>query len=80
MSSSSTINLILPMSVSFAFSLEFITNVSREILPLHWTKEKSGALEGKLFAWKFEEFIFDVLPFAKTCETLVFPREETFAP
>lgn len=64
----------------FCFSLEFITNVSREILPLHWTKKRAAALEGKLFAWKFEEFIFDVLPFAKTCETLVFPREETFAP
>lgn len=65
----------------FCFSLEFISRVSHEVLPLHWTKKKATALGDKThFAWKFEEFIFDVLPFAKTCEVLIFPREETFAP
>ena len=31
-------------------------------------------------AWKFEEFIFDVLPLAQSVHALLFPRSECFAP
>jgi UDP-N-acetylglucosamine/UDP-N-acetylgalactosamine diphosphorylase len=31
-------------------------------------------------AWKFERFIFDILPFANTVKVLVYPREICFAP
>ncbi len=34
----------------------------------------------KPIAWKFEKFIFDLLPFAKNVKAIVYPRHECFAP
>jgi UDP-N-acetylglucosamine/UDP-N-acetylgalactosamine diphosphorylase len=56
--------------------------------PTHFTKKsvKEMNREGKSVvaqranAWKFEEFIFDALPFATTAQALLFPRESCFAP
>jgi len=62
------------------FSIPFIKKVANQDLPLHKAK-KEAALDGKkILAWKFEEFIFDALPFADHVHALLYPRELTFAP
>lgn len=72
----------------YSFSLSFIERVSQALLPLHRAKKavkmllENGEEETPTEpnAWKFEEFIFDALPLAKSCEALLYPRELTFAP
>jgi len=72
----------------FAFSMDFIKKVSVEPLPLHPAKKAVHFLsrEGKTElsetpnAWKFEEFIFDVLPLAMRCSALEYERGACFAP
>lgn len=34
----------------------------------------------KTMAWKFEKFVFDVLPYAKKVRAILYPREQCFAP
>jgi UDP-N-acetylglucosamine/UDP-N-acetylgalactosamine diphosphorylase len=71
-----------------SFSMPFIKKASLCQLPLHSAKKSVNALDeqGKVFfpeqpnAWKFEEFIFDVLPFANKVKTILCPRELCFAP
>lgn len=72
----------------FSFSMSFIRKVAETSLPLHLAFKAVPALgeDGKPHrpekpnAYKFERFIFDVLPHADKVETLVYPREECFAP
>jgi len=72
----------------FCFSLSFIEKTAGFTLPLHAAKKavkRWTAATGTVFpeepnAWKFEEFIFDLLPFGKKVSALVYPREECFAP
>ncbi|HXW60164.1 MAG TPA: UTP--glucose-1-phosphate uridylyltransferase, partial [Myxococcota bacterium] len=72
----------------FAFSLSFMKKAAHFELPIHFVKKavKYFDSSGKTFfpkepnAFKFEEFIFDVLPFAETCKVLIYPRERCFAP
>ena len=73
-----------------SFSASFVKTASEqyEKMPLHLAHKAAKYLnrEGETVvakepnAWKFERFIFDVLPFANQIETLVYPREECFAP
>ncbi len=59
----------------FSVNMEFIRslNLGQNLeIPLH--------LAFKSMAWKFEKFIFDVLPKANTVSGLLCPREECFAP
>jgi len=72
----------------FCFSMPFIQHVSQQELPLHLAKKtvseinSAGAiiLPEEPNAWKFEEFIFDLLPFAEHVRTILFPRALCFAP
>lgn len=72
----------------FSFDFAFIQKISSVELPMHCMKKSAPMInaEGKTIfpkspnAWKFERFIFDVLPFAKRVSTLLYPREECFAP
>lgn len=72
----------------YSFSMPFIQRVSGALLPLHkakkavkqWMESGEEKIPDKENAWKFEAFIFDVLPFAESCEALLYPRETTFAP
>jgi UDP-N-acetylglucosamine/UDP-N-acetylgalactosamine diphosphorylase len=73
----------------FSFSLPFISHVATQALPLHRAKKavKVLDLEGQCShvpdrpnAWKFEEFIFDALLFARHAQILLYPRALTFAP
>ncbi len=64
----------------FCFSLPFAERVALEELPLHLAHKKVKSIEGEIMGWKFETFIFDVLPLAKKVTALVYPRERCFAP
>jgi len=74
----------------FSFKMDFVREVAMNYdqLPFHkaWKAVKYLTPEGKTkmadkpMAWKFEKFIFDVLPFARSIKALLYPREECFAP
>lgn len=63
----------------FCLNMDFIQLVPNIKLPLHCSlKAINGQVDHKV--WKFERFIFDILPHAKKVSALLFPREECFAP
>jgi len=70
------------------FSLAFLKKEARKAMPLHRAHKKIPfiAEDGKPVkpdapnGYKFEKFIFDVLPDAKTLINLAFDRDEEFAP
>ncbi|MCH9627537.1 MAG: hypothetical protein S4CHLAM2_11780 [Chlamydiales bacterium] len=72
----------------YTFSMPFIQRAAQSLLPLHRAKKAAKhlldsdhpSLPDHPNAWKFEEFIFDVLPLAKSYEVLLYPREHVFAP
>jgi UDP-N-acetylglucosamine/UDP-N-acetylgalactosamine diphosphorylase len=65
----------------FCFSLDFICRVADQSWPLHLAHKKIGSIDNPDFkAWKYEFFIFDCLPFAKSVGAILTPREECFAP
>lgn len=73
----------------FSFSMEFIKQVvstAQPILHKAFKAVKFLDKEGKTIkaeqpmAWKFEKFIFDILPFASKVDALVYPRTSCFAP
>lgn len=74
----------------FCFSFEFIERVVLEVpcLPFHMAHKATRVLmadgESRLSAgpicWKFEHFIFDLLPYANSLSVLLYPRDEIFAP
>lgn len=72
----------------FCFRMDFIEKVANlpvEALPLHRAFKAAKALNGhaaqqQQMAWKFEKFIFDVLPLADKVSALLYPRQECFAP
>lgn len=74
----------------FSFAMDFVQNICKEDipLPLHKAFKAATFLDGqgksvksdKPSAWKFERFIFDLLPYARKVDALVYPRESCFAP
>ena len=72
----------------FIFQMDFIKNVVKKDIPLHMAHKSvrmlladgQSVLPPKPNAWKFEEFIFDVLPLAEKVSALLYPREICFAP
>ncbi len=71
----------------FTFSMPFIERMSRQELPLHRAEKAVKMFKNgeSLFpelpnAYKFEEFIFDVLPLAERVQALLCPRSFTYAP
>lgn len=75
----------------FSFSMDFIRSTlldNSSSMPLHKAFKKVKYLNenGETIspespiAWKFEKFIFDILPKAKKVDALLYPREECFAP
>lgn len=73
----------------FSFEMDFIKQIATTTQPiLHKAFKAVNFLDvqGKTIkpelpmAWKFEKFIFDVLPEATKVDALVYPREECFAP
>ena len=71
----------------FSFSLDFIKRLGTDKnlkIPLHKNLKAISNLnkneEVLQKVWKFEKFIFDLLPFANKVSILVYPRETCFAP
>jgi UDP-N-acetylglucosamine/UDP-N-acetylgalactosamine diphosphorylase len=70
------------------FSLAFLKKEARKAMPLHLAHKKIPfvAEDGRLVkpdepnGYKFEKFIFDVLPDAKRLVSLAFDRDEEFSP
>jgi UDP-N-acetylglucosamine/UDP-N-acetylgalactosamine diphosphorylase len=70
------------------FSLDFLCQEARAQLPIHVAHKKVPVLDdkGRLVkpdhpnAYKFEKFIFDVVPDAKTVANVAFAREDEFSP
>lgn len=74
----------------FSFSMDFLSRITKQqlMMPLHKAFKAAKYLDeqgktvksAKPIAWKFERFIFDILPHAKKVNALVYPREQCFAP
>lgn len=74
----------------FCLGMDFIKSIAQKanLLPLHKAFKATPFVDahGKVVnpttpnAWKFERFIFDILPFSTKTSVLVYPREECFAP
>lgn len=72
----------------FCLSMGFIKKLENYQMPLHvahkavkyLNEQGSTAQATELNAWKFEKFIFDILPAADRIEALMYPREQCFAP
>lgn len=75
----------------FSFKMDFVNDVAKRHyanLPYHkaWKAVKYLTPEGEVktaekpMAWKYEKFIFDVLPYTQSVKALLYPREECFAP
>lgn len=73
----------------FGFEMLFIRQLlSQQELPLHavFKSAKFLAPDGlskqaeEPIAWKFEKYIFDILPAARKVKALLYPRENCFAP
>lgn len=74
----------------FSFSMNFISKVANlddRYLPYHKALKKVAYFDSKKTkkpdlpnGWKFEKFIFDVLPFAKQVEVVEYSRKYCFSP
>lgn len=75
----------------FSFSMDFVKEIADNYyaqFPFHkaWKAVKyldeNGVTKTSVEprAWKFEKFIFDLLPYAKDVKALLYTREECFAP
>lgn len=73
----------------FSFKMEFIKSVATDIQPsLHkafkavryLNRDGMSVKAEEPMAWKFEKYIFDILPFAEKVDALVYLREVSFAP
>lgn len=64
----------------FCFSMDFIKKIGNVDLPLHQAFKAVSYLGTTMNAYKFETFIFDVLPFANKVEVLEDMREDCFSP
>lgn len=63
----------------FCFSMSFIEKCAQDPkLSLPWHTSEKKFQEKKI--WKYETFIFDLLPYAQRASVLLFPREEVYAP
>ena len=74
-------SLLFPLAnVSlFCFSMEFIQKVAKNnCYPLPWHLQRKKVEDKEI--WKYETFIFDLLPVAERIQLLVYPRQETFSP
>ncbi|MBI2742786.1 MAG: UTP--glucose-1-phosphate uridylyltransferase [Chlamydiales bacterium] len=75
----------------FCFTMDFIESLARNphfFLPWHMANKSTrvmvenstGGHQETVKVWKCESFIFDVLNFTTRARSLVYPREEIFAP
>lgn len=66
-------------SGALVFDLSFFCKMAEKELPLHWVRKKIPVGLNTVEVWKGEQFIFDVLPFAK--KVCLYPNSrENYAP
>lgn len=73
---------------TFCLSMSFIKRIEGLQMPLHLAHKAVKALSkhglteqaAQPNAWKFEKFIFDILPLADKVNALLYPREYCFSP
>lgn len=70
----------------FCLKMDFIRTLTHKAeLPLHKAFKATPFLNAKgeieqRKAWKFERFIFDILPYSSKTSVLIYPRETCFSP
>ncbi|EPP34429.1 UTP--glucose-1-phosphate uridylyltransferase family protein [Chlamydia ibidis] len=68
----------------YCLSMDFIAGAAHKELPLYKAYKYAKRLDtphcSEKNSWKFEEFIFDLFRYSQRCRTLVYPRQECFAP
>lgn len=70
----------------FCLSMNFVKKVATSAkTPLHKALKETQMIDAKgdaikANAWKFERFIFDMLPLSESTHVVVYPRESCFAP
>lgn len=73
----------------FTLKMDFAKEMSKQKLPLHKVKKKASYYDEtqketitpkQENAWKFEQYLFDILPFAKHPQLIVADRQEIFSP
>lgn len=87
-SSDGSLHHLLANLSLFSFKMDFIKQIAKTQMPLHKAFKAVKFLDNtgrtvqaeKPMAWKFEKFIFDILPLASKVDALLYPRETCFAP
>ena len=82
MSQSSASQVIANLGL-YSFSLPFVIENAFYDVPLHKAKKvakKEGFIPKEPNCWKFEEFIFDIFPNAKSYNVLLYNQDSIFAP
>lgn len=68
----------------FCFTLSFLPALAEAChkMPFHTAYKRADFAEKEhpAYAWKFERYIFDILPWVAACGVIVYPRQECFAP
>lgn len=68
----------------FCFSLSFLHTLAEvcQKMPFHTAYKNAvfATCSNSTYAWKFERYIFDILPWVSKYGVLIYPREECFAP
>lgn len=62
----------------YALNLSFAERVSHQEFP--WHRARKQDMMTKQMVWKFERFIFDMLPYSQKTNLLQYPREDVYAP
>ncbi len=62
----------------FVMNLSFAEQLSTQEFPWHLARKTDPATKKNI--WKFERFIFDMLPHSEQTNLLLYPREEVYAP
>lgn len=64
----------------FSFSMDFIRTVQSFMMPLHAVKKAINGKKQNEIIFKFEKYIFDILPLTKKIAALLYPRNQCFSP
>jgi UDP-N-acetylglucosamine/UDP-N-acetylgalactosamine diphosphorylase len=64
----------------FCLSLPFMDQLASTPFPYHFAKKRLYSGEEAPWGIKKETFLFDLLPYAKNAQPILYPREITFAP
>lgn len=75
-------SLLFPLANSglLCFSMDFIAKEQGRELPLHRQKKRIKWKGQFKEVYKYETFIFDLIPYASRIKVVLYPRERTFAP